>query len=79
VGARRETVPCDRDVAGEFLGELALLTGQGVHVARVQARSAVRMLAIGRADFARLLEQEPSIALAMLPVLAGRLAMIVSA
>jgi CRP/FNR family transcriptional regulator, cyclic AMP receptor protein len=60
--------------AGEFLGELALLTDAGVHTARVQARSPVRMLALSRRDFARLLEEEPRIAAVMLPALAARLA-----
>jgi CRP-like cAMP-binding protein len=63
---------------GEFLGELALLTEEGVHTARVQARTDIRMLAIGRGDLARLLEEEPRIALAMLPTLASRLAMTLS-
>jgi CRP-like cAMP-binding protein len=57
---------------GEFFGELALLGG-GPRTARVHALSAVRCLAIGRADFADLLEREPRIAVAMLPVLARRL------
>jgi CRP-like cAMP-binding protein len=60
--------------SGEFLGELALLTDAGVHTARVQARTAVRMLAIARADFAQLLDEQPRIALAMLSALAARLA-----
>jgi CRP/FNR family transcriptional regulator, cyclic AMP receptor protein len=63
---------------GEFLGELALLTEAGVHTARVQARSDIRMLAIGRQDLARLLDEEPRIALAMLSTLAARLAMTLS-
>jgi CRP-like cAMP-binding protein len=63
---------------GEFLGELALLTDAGVHTARVRARSHVRMLAIGRPDFARLLEEEPAIALAVLSTVADRLAMMVA-
>jgi CRP-like cAMP-binding protein len=63
---------------GEFLGELALLTEAGVHTARVQARTEVRMLAIGRRDLAQLLEEEPRIALAMLSTLAARLAMTLS-
>lgn len=58
---------------GEFFGELALLIPEGVRVARVRAETDVRMLALARDDFARLLEQEPSIAVAMLPVLARRL------
>lgn len=63
---------------GEFLGELALLTEAGVHTARVQARSDIRMLAIGRQDLARLLAEEPRIALAMLSTVAARLAMTLS-
>jgi CRP-like cAMP-binding protein len=66
----------DREVGlgpGEFFGELALLIPEGVRAARVRAETDVRVLAIGRDDFARLLEQEPRIAVAMLPVLARRL------
>jgi CRP-like cAMP-binding protein len=59
---------------GEFFGELALLVPEAVRVARVRAESDVRCVAIDREGFARLLEQEPRIALAMLPVLARRLA-----
>ena len=58
---------------GEFFGELALLGG-GPRTARVHAATPVRCLAIGRKDFDRLLETEPRIAVAMLPVLARRLA-----
>lgn len=58
---------------GAFLGELALLTPEGTHTARVRARTAARLLAVGRADFARLIEDEPKIALAMLSGLAARL------
>ena len=58
---------------GEFFGELAILA-RGVRSARVQAITLVRCLAISRADFSKLLEREPRIALAMLPVLAKRLA-----
>jgi CRP-like cAMP-binding protein len=58
---------------GEFFGELALLIPEGVRAARVRAETDVRCLAIGREDFARLLDEEPRIAVAMLPVLARRL------
>ena len=61
---------------GEFFGELAILCS-GVRTARVRAATPVRCLAIGRADFARLLDAEPRIAVAMLPVLARRLADVV--
>jgi CRP-like cAMP-binding protein len=66
----------DREIGlgpGEFFGELALLIPEGIRAARVRAETDVRVLAIGRDDFARLLEQEPRIAVAMLPVLARRL------
>jgi CRP-like cAMP-binding protein len=59
---------------GEFLGELALLTSEGTHTARVRAKTSAVLLAIGRADFARLIEDEPKIAIAMLSGLAARLA-----
>jgi CRP-like cAMP-binding protein len=57
---------------GEFVGEMALLTDD-LHSARVRTRAGVRCLAISRRDFARLLDDEPRIAVAMLPVLARRL------
>lgn len=62
-----------RQGPGEFFGELALL-GTGVRTARVKAETPVRCLAIGRSDFGRLLDEEPRIAVAMLPILARRLA-----
>lgn len=58
---------------GEFVGELTLLVPDAHRVGRVRAATDVRCLAIGREDFARLLEQEPQLAVAMLPVLARRL------
>ena len=58
---------------GEFFGELSLLVPDARRVARVRATSDARLLAISRADFTALLESEPRIALAMLPVLARRL------
>jgi CRP/FNR family transcriptional regulator, cyclic AMP receptor protein len=58
---------------GEFVGELALLVPDSVRSARVRARTDVRCLAIGADDFRRLLDDEPRIALAMLPVVAERL------
>ena len=60
--------------AGDFVGELALLVEGITRTARVRAVTAVRGLAIGRADFRELLERQPRIAVAMLPVLARRLA-----
>jgi len=40
----------------------------------VRAEADTRCLAIGREDFAKLLDEEPRIAVAMLPVIARRLA-----
>jgi voltage-gated potassium channel len=58
---------------GEFFGELALLVPESTRVARVRAKTAVRCLAVSRADFERLLDEEPRIARSMLPVIAQRL------
>ncbi len=60
-------------VQGEFVGELALLVPDSVRSARVRAVTDVRCLAIGAGDFRQLLDDEPRIALAMLPVVAERL------
>jgi voltage-gated potassium channel len=57
---------------GEFFGELALLT-EHPRNARVQAKTPVKCLAISRSDFQKLLEEEPEIAVAMLPKLAQRI------
>lgn len=58
---------------GEFVGELALLTPGGVHSARVRTKTASVLLAMSRQDFLDFLQEEPRIALAMLPALADRL------
>jgi CRP-like cAMP-binding protein len=59
---------------GEFFGELSIL-GEGIaRTARVRAVTPIRCVALARADFARILEAEPRIAVSMLPVLARRLA-----
>ena len=58
---------------GEFVGELALLVPESIRAARVRAKTDVRCLAISRLEFEQLLEDEPRIALAMLPVVARRL------
>ena len=57
---------------GDFFGELALLTDHPRN-ARIRAKTPVRCLAISRADFSRLLKEEPEIAVAMLPTLAERI------
>ncbi len=60
--------------AGECFGELALLTPDAVRTARVRAKTPVRVLAISRYDFRKLLESEPKLALSMLETVATRLA-----
>ena len=59
---------------GEFFGELSILADDVPRTARVRSTTPIRALVIGRPDFRRLLENEPRIAVAMLPVLAHRLA-----
>jgi len=59
---------------GEFVGELSLLVEDIPRTVRVRAETPVRVLAINRADFVALLESEPRIAMAMLRVVATRLA-----
>jgi voltage-gated potassium channel len=58
---------------GEFFGELSLLVASARRIARVRAQTDGRLLALSRADFSSLLESDPSLARAMLPVLAQRL------
>ena len=59
---------------GEFFGEIAILATGVSRTARVQAATPVRCLAVARRDFAAILEAEPDIAVAMLPILALRIA-----
>jgi CRP-like cAMP-binding protein len=59
---------------GDFFGELTLLAPGGTRNARVRAATHVRCLAIPRDDALRLVESEPSVALAMLREVARRLA-----
>ena len=60
--------------AGDCFGELALLTPEGRRTARVRAATDLKCLALSREDFRELLEREPRIGLALLEVLALRLA-----
>lgn len=62
---------------GEFFGELALLDEAAVHTGRVVSESDIRCLALSRTDFEELLRSEPTIAVAMLKVLARRLASVI--
>jgi CRP-like cAMP-binding protein len=59
---------------GEFFGELSILADDVPRTARVRTATPIRALVIGRPDFRHLLEEQPKIAVAMLPVLAHRLA-----
>ena len=59
--------------SGDFFGEIALLTDRP-RTARVRATTGVRGWALARKDFARLLEDHPTIAVRMLPALAEKLA-----
>ena len=58
---------------GDFFGEIALLADRP-RTARVRATTGVRCWALARKDFARLLEDHPTIAVRMLPALAEKLA-----
>jgi CRP-like cAMP-binding protein len=60
--------------AGEFFGELALLDAGATRTARIRVVKQVRCLAIARAEFDRLLQSEPKMAISMLRTLARRLA-----
>ena len=59
--------------SGEFFGELSLLAANATRTARVRAVTHARLLAISRSDLFALLEDEPRLAAAMLPVVAQRL------
>jgi CRP-like cAMP-binding protein len=58
---------------GEFLGEIALVTGQP-RTASVKAASPMRVLVITRQNFSRLLDQSPEIQGKILRSMAERLA-----
>lgn len=52
--------------AGEIVGELALLLPDESRTARVQAKTAVRALALDRGAFRQMMEAEPQLAIALL-------------
>ena len=58
---------------GEFVGELSVLVEDAPRSVRVRAATDVRCLALTRADFEELLEEEPRIGVAMARGLARRL------
>jgi len=59
--------------AGEFVGEMSLLIGDGLRTASVRVRSAARVLELTRDEFDRLLRRHPVMAYEMLRVLSTRL------
>ena len=61
---------------GEAIGELALLTAEGVRSARAQATTPVRALALARDDFRAILEDDHGLALWLLEMVARRLAQV---
>ena len=58
---------------GECIGELALLTAEGVRSARAQAVTPVRALALARDDFREILDDDHGLALWLLEIVARRL------
>ena len=58
---------------GEVVGEVALLRKDSRRIARVQALTPVRCLAIGRADFRDLVTKDGALALALLENVADRI------
>jgi CRP-like cAMP-binding protein len=63
--------------AGDFFGELSLLSPGTERVARVRAATDVRCIGLARDEALELIESEPYLALAMLRELARRLADVV--
>jgi CRP-like cAMP-binding protein len=60
--------------AGEVVGEISLLEEHGLRRARVVAKTPVHCLALGRAEFEEMLEDEPELAGAIRDLARARLA-----
>jgi CRP-like cAMP-binding protein len=58
---------------GEVIGEVALLRNDSRRIARVQALTPVRCLAIGRSDFRELVTKDADLAVALLENVADRI------
>jgi CRP-like cAMP-binding protein len=58
---------------GDVVGELALLSPDGVRSARVRATTSLRCLTLDRASFERAVAEEPGLAISLLAVAVERL------
>lgn len=58
---------------GEFVGEMSLLGGDGLRAATVRVQTEAQVLELTQADFDRLLQRNPPLAIEMLRVLSTRL------
>jgi sigma-B regulation protein RsbU (phosphoserine phosphatase) len=72
MGAPQERVLAVRQ-AGEFIGEMSLLSRTGARTASARVEPGSRLLEMGRADFDAFLHRVPDIAYEMLAVLSDRL------
>lgn len=64
---------------GEFFGELALLDGSGPRTATVTVQTPAKVLVLTAAEFHRLLESEPMVAVRLLPAIGRRLRAVLAA
>lgn len=72
MGAREERLLGARQ-PGEFIGEMSLLTRDGLRAASVYAREPALLLEMTRAEFDALLHRQPMLAYEMVKVLSARL------
>lgn len=59
--------------AGAFIGEMGLLSEEGLHTATVRALSPIKMLEMSREEFDALLRRHPALGYAMVRTLSNRL------
>lgn len=64
---------------GDFFGELALLDGSGPRTATVTVQTPAKVLVLTAAEFHRLLESEPMVAVRLLPAIGRRLRAVLAA
>lgn len=72
-GGQRTGRELARRTAGDMVGEMSLIT-QAPRIASLVADEAVRTIRLGRREFESMLRERPSVALAVMRVLAQRLA-----